>query len=242
MEQNNPLTLLKKDYAKFARTHKKTYVFNSFGMSLDGKIATYTGDSKYISNPISRELVHQFRDYADAILVGINTILIDHPKLTTRLKNKQGKDAIRVILDSNLRIDLKEPILTLNSKAPTIVVTSIGVNPKKVMALKKLKVMVLEVKKINKQLDLNDMLSQLYKLGIKKLMVEGGSTVHFSFYKNKLTNYSFITVSPLIIGGEAAKTAVGGIGFPTLKDSLKLSELKVYNYGSDLVIATKPQY
>jgi diaminohydroxyphosphoribosylaminopyrimidine deaminase/5-amino-6-(5-phosphoribosylamino)uracil reductase len=242
MEIEQPLSLLKKDYLNFKRKHKKLYIFNSFGMSLDGKIATYTGDSKYISNPTSRELVHELRDFADAILVGINTIMIDHPTLTTRLKNKLGKDSHRVILDSKLSIDLNEPILTLKSLAKTIVVTLKGVNPKKQEALRRLKVTVLEVKANNNQIDLNDLSNKLFKLGIKKLMVEGGSTVHFSFYKDHLVNYSFITISPLIIGGENAKTAVGGKGFATLKEAVKLKPFKVYNYSSDLVILTKPQY
>lgn len=243
MEKTNPLTLLKKDYQNFIRKHKKTYVFNSFGMSLDGKIATYTGDSKYISNNLSRQLVHQLRDYADGILVGINTILIDHPLLTTRLKNGKGKDANRIILDSKLRIDLKEKILNLDSPALTIIATSKDANPKKKQALMKLKkVRVIEVKLKDSQIDLDDLMIKLYKLGIKKLLVEGGSSVHFSFYKKRLTNFSFITISPLIIGGESAKTAVSGKGFATLKEAVKLSEFKVYNYGSDLVIITKPQY
>ncbi len=242
MNKQNPLLKLKNDYLNFSRKHKKLYIFNSFGMSLDGKIATYTGDSKYISNSISRQMVHSLRDYADGILVGINTIEIDHPLLTTRLDNKKGKDANRVILDSKLRIDLKEPILKLDSKAKTYIVTLKGNSKAKINALTKLGAIVVEVKAKNKQIDLNDMANKLYKLGFKRLLVEGGSTVHFSFYQEKLVQYSFVTISPLIIGGASAKTAVGGQGFAKLKDAIKLSSFQVYNYGSDIVLASKPQY
>jgi diaminohydroxyphosphoribosylaminopyrimidine deaminase/5-amino-6-(5-phosphoribosylamino)uracil reductase len=242
MNTKKILLNLQKDYLTFSRRHKKLYIFNSFGMSLDGKIATYTGDSKYISNTISRQMVHSLRDYADGILVGINTIEIDHPLLTTRLDSKKGKDANRVILDNALRINLKEPILSLDSKAKTYIITLKGNSKAKIKALTKLGAIVVEVKAKNKQIDLNDMASKLYKLGFKKLLVEGGSTVHFSFYQEKLTQYSFVTISPLIIGGASAKTAVGGVGFAKLKDAIKLNAFQVYNYGSDIVLTSKPQY
>ena len=242
MNTKNILLNLQKDYLSFSRKYKKLYIFNSFGMSLDGKIATYTGDSKYISNTISRQMVHSLRDYADGILVGINTIEIDHPMLTTRLDNKKGNDANRVILDSTLRISLDEPILTIDSTAKTYIVTLSGNSKAKIKALTKLGVVIVEVKAKNKQIDLNDMATKLYKLGFKKLLVEGGSTVHFSFYQEKLVQYSFVTISPLIIGGASAKTAVGGIGFAKLKDAIKLNAFQVYNYGSDIVLTSKPQY
>jgi len=242
MKKQNILLNLKKDFLAFSRKHKKLYIFNSFGMSLDGKIATYTGDSKYISNSISRQMVHSLRDYADGILVGINTIEIDHPLLTTRLDNKKGKDANRVILDNALRISLDEPILKLDSPARTYIITLRGNSKSKIKALTKLGAVVVEVKAKDKQIDLNDMAIKLYQLGFKKLLVEGGSTVHFSFYQEKLTQYSFVTISPLIIGGASAKTAVGGQGFAKLKDAIKLNAFQVYNYGSDIVLTSKPQY
>ena len=162
--------------------------------------------------------------------------------LTTRLDNKKGNDANRVILDSTLRINLEEPILKLDSPAKTYIVTLSGNSKAKIKALTKLGVVIVEVKAKNKQIDLNDMAIKLYKLGFKKLLVEGGSTVHFSFYQEKLVQYSFVTISPLIIGGASAKTAVGGIGFAKLKDAIKLNAFQVYNYGSDIVLTSKPQY
>jgi diaminohydroxyphosphoribosylaminopyrimidine deaminase/5-amino-6-(5-phosphoribosylamino)uracil reductase len=242
MNKPNPLKTLKKDYLSFSKKYKKLYIFNSFGMSLDGKIATYTGDSKYISNNLSRQMVHELRDYADGILVGINTIKIDHPSLTTRLSDRVGKDAHRVILDSKLSIDIDEPILKLASKAKTYIITLAGNSKGKIKQLTKLGTIIVQVKAKNKQIDLNDMAKKLYKMGFKKLLVEGGSSVHFSFYQEKLVQYSFVTISPLIIGGATAKTAVGGTGFAKLKDAIKLNTFQVYNYGSDIVLSSKPQY
>ena len=217
------------------------YIRLSFGMSLDGKIATYTGDSKYISGPESRQFVHRLRHNSDAILVGINTILTDHPSLTTRLSNQVGKDAHRIILDSSCRIDLFEPILMQTSNASTIVVTKKNSDPQKINSLRQQGILVLEIECASAMLPLTEVLQSLYLMGIRSILVEGGSTVHFSFIRDQLFQELYATLSPLIIGGDTAKGAVGGQGFQSLKDAIKLHIKSIKHIGKDYIIHAIPE-
>lgn len=217
-------------------TQKIPYITLSFGMSLDGKIATVTGDSKYISGPVSRAFVHQLRHQHDGILVGINTIMIDHPSLTTRLHNQPANDAHRIILDTNCRIDLGEPILHLTSKAKTILVCKASANPDKQNELRKKGVIVVAIQTAASSLPLDVVLPCLFQMGIRSILVEGGSTIHFSFLKSGYVHQLYATLSPIIIGGDLAKSAVGGAGFETLKESTKLDILSIKKYGQDYVI------
>jgi len=217
------------------------FVTLSFGMSLDGKIATRTGDSKYISGPQSRLFVHQIRHRSEAILVGINTVLIDHPHLTTRLGDKRGRDAHRVILDSTLKIAPNEPIITQQSLASTLIVTRSDSDALKKQALINQGVTIIEITNPATPLDLHEMLIKLKIWGIDSLMVEGGSTIHYSFIEKKLFNRLFATISPIIIGGETAKSAVGGKGFATLAESTKLHFVGWHKAGQDYILEATPQ-
>jgi diaminohydroxyphosphoribosylaminopyrimidine deaminase/5-amino-6-(5-phosphoribosylamino)uracil reductase len=212
------------------------YITLSFGMSLDGKIATVTGDSKYISSLESRAFVHQLRSQHDAILVGINTVLIDHPQLTTRLEGVQGKNPIKVILDSSLKISLDEPLLVNTSPHDVIIVTSRQADPNKKQTLEAMGVRIIELNQDRSPLDLNQAMKLLKQWGIQSVLVEGGSTVHFSFIERRLFNRLFVSISPIIIGGETAKTAVGGNGFETLSQAVKLSIVRQFQLGVDLMI------
>lgn len=214
---------------------KRPYVVQSFAMSLDGKIATYTGDSKYISGDESRELVHHLRNLCDAILVGINTVRIDHPKLTTRLSNQQGKDAHRVILDSRGTIDINEPLIHQSSPAKTII-CYLSMDGDKQNYLSSLGVILIQCREKKGHIDLVDALQQLHQWGIRSLLVEGGSDVHFSFLEAHLVDYMVITMAPIIIGGKTAKPAVGGQGFATLNEAVHLSHLENFMCGKDLIV------
>lgn len=217
------------------RNQQLPYIIQSFAMSLDGKIATYTGDSKYISGAASQQLVHQLRNLSDGILVGINTVQIDHPKLTTRLTHQLGKDAHRIILDTHGKIAIDEPLILQKSSAKTIVCFA-EMDENKHNELLNRGVVLLKCQTTNGHIDVIDACSKLYSLGIKTLLVEGGSDIHFSFLEAALIDYTVITVAPLLIGGKNAKTAVGGQGFPILKDAVKLTSMDTFMCGSDLII------
>lgn len=214
----------------------------SFAMSLDGKIATRTGDSKYISGSESLAFVHGLRNQHDGILVGIQTVLIDDPTLTTRFIKTDKKDAERIILDSTLKIPLFAKILHLDSSANTHIFTLASSSKEKIKALKNLSIKVYTAKEKDGRLDLHDVLKQLKRANIHSVLVEGGSTVHASFITENLFDEIYATIAPIIIGGTEAKTPVGGKGFSTLIESRKLQFLKTIPAGNDLIIHAKNIY
>ena len=211
------------------------FITLSFGMSLDGKIATVTGDSKYISGSESRIFIHQLRNKHQAILVGINTVKIDHPSLTTRLDQDISRNPDKIILDSNLQIDEEEPLLHQNNQSRTIIVTRKDANQAKKNRLKKLKVIIIEIENEVVPMDLKEVLTKLKSIGVESVLVEGGGTIHFSFIKGHYFNRLYATISPIIIGGENAKTAVSGEGFMTLQEAVKLNFDRVFPLGQDYI-------
>lgn len=214
----------------------------SFAMSLDGKIATKTGDSKYISGSESLAFVHGLRNQHDGILVGIQTVLIDDPSLTTRFGEQDKKDAERIILDSSLRIPLFAKILHLDSLANTHIFTLASSSKEKIQALENLNIKIYTAKEKDGRLDLHDVLQQLKKANIHSVLVEGGSTVHASFITENVFDEIYATIAPIIIGGQEAKTPVGGEGFLTLSTSRKLQFVKTIPRGDDIIIHAKNIY
>lgn len=229
-----------KRYMQTLQRNQRPWITLSYGMSMDGKIATYTGDSKYITGPEGRQVVHTLRHQHHGILVGIQTVKTDHPLLTTRLDEQVGQDAQRIILDSTLAIDLSEKILTLDSKAKTYVVAKLGVDQHKINQLEKLGVQVLLDPTANKRIDLHWLMSALKQNGIDSILVEGGGTVHFSFIELGLVDMIVAQVSPLIIGGRDAKTPVEGQGFATLMQSKSFAFQRYWQVGSDIIIIACP--
>jgi diaminohydroxyphosphoribosylaminopyrimidine deaminase/5-amino-6-(5-phosphoribosylamino)uracil reductase len=221
------------------RTMKRPFVTLSFGMSLDGKIATYTGDSKYISGEASRIAVHQQRNRHMAILVGIRTVLVDHPLLNARLI-EGARHPIRIVLDSKLRIPETEPMLQGDHAKRTIVFTTAAADQAKIARLKETGATVIQTDSSD-QVDLHAVLDELYRRGIDSVLVEGGGTVHFAFLEAGLADFVQAYVSPILIGGETAKSAVSGQGFATLKDSVKLNFTRIRRIGADLLLEAIPQ-
>jgi riboflavin-specific deaminase-like protein len=220
--------------AWFSR-HQRPWITLSFGMSLDGKIATFTGDSKYITGPEGRQLVHQLRHSHDAILVGIQTVLADDPILTTRLEGMEGNNPIRIILDSHLKIPL-EAVLVNQHPERTIVVTKREVNQDKLNTLKAHGVQIIIDQTLDTHINLPELMNQLLERHITSILVEGGGTIHFSFIKNQLFNHMYTQISPMIIGGKDATTPVEGEGFDTLKNATRVAYLKQWTLGSDIII------
>ena len=212
--------------------HVKTglpWIRTKVAMSLDGKIATRTGDSKWITCEKSRQYGHKIRNIVNAILIGKNTLLKDNPSLTTRLPNKKGKDPIRVILASDLNVPLDCKVIMQESSAPTIF---IGVkdksfnNARKRLEEKGAKVYLVEGK--NGKVDIKSMLKLLGELEIQDLLVEGGAMVHGSFWDEDMVDEAFFFIAPLVIGGKNAPTAILGDGIKYIKNSrqLKIKEIK----------------
>jgi diaminohydroxyphosphoribosylaminopyrimidine deaminase/5-amino-6-(5-phosphoribosylamino)uracil reductase len=217
-------------------TEKKPFVILKTAMSLDGKIATKTGESKWITNAISREYVHELRNKVSGIMVGVNTVIMDDPLLTTRLKHG-GRDATRIIVDSSLRIPLTAKILSVDSPTKTIIATTEKADLDKISSLKEFKgVEVIITPLKNGKVDLNYLFNFVGNNGIDSVLVEGGATLNFSVLEEKLVDKIITFIAPKLIGGEHSKTPIGGEGFGKLSDAVLLHNMNIKTYGEDIMI------
>lgn len=212
---------------------KKPYVVLKTAMSLDGKIATKNGESKWISSEKSRLQVHKLRNKFSAIMVGVNTVIKDNPELTCRIKN--GNDPIRIILDSTLRIPINSKVLQ-NKDNKTIIATTkrANINSMQELLKKNIKVIIIEEKK--GQVDLNPLIKKLGELGIDSILLEGGSTLNYSALEENIVDKVMIYIAPKIIGGESSKTPVGGRGIDKLKDAFKLKNIAINILDEDILV------
>ncbi|MGV2942065.1 bifunctional diaminohydroxyphosphoribosylaminopyrimidine deaminase/5-amino-6-(5-phosphoribosylamino)uracil reductase RibD [Mesobacillus sp. LC4] len=213
------------------------YVTLKSATSLDGKIATVKGESKWITGEEARKDVHHFRHAHDAILVGVNTVIKDNPSLTTRL-DSGGKNPIRVILDSTLRTPLESRIVN-DQAADTIIVTGADVEPERVRQFSErgIEIIKLETTKFG----IVDMLKKLGERSITSVYVEGGAEVHGSFLKEKAFQQVVTYIAPKLLGGKNAPAAYGGEGIARLEDTIPLRIIEVKQIGQDIRIIAEPE-
>lgn len=226
---------INKNFFHFIRT-KQPFVTLKAALSLDGKIAASSGDSKWITSEQARRDVHQLRHQHDAILVGIHTVLTDDPQLTTRLP-RGGRNPIRVILDSQLRIPLDARVVTDNL-AKTIIFTVKNNDPAKIAALQEKGVEVISL--ATNTIAITDVLEQLGRKNITSLLVEGGGEVHASFLTEEKFQELIFYVAPLLIGGKQSVPVIGGTGACLISEAPRLSFQSVEQIGPDLKITAKP--
>jgi diaminohydroxyphosphoribosylaminopyrimidine deaminase / 5-amino-6-(5-phosphoribosylamino)uracil reductase len=212
------------------------YVTLKSATSLDGKIATVTGESQWITGEEARKDVHQFRHTHDAILVGVNTVIKDKPSLTTRLE-AGGENPVRVVLDSTLRTPLDSRIAN-DRAADTIIVTGARVNPDKIKQFTELGIEVIKLE--TEKIGIHDMLKKLADRGITSVYVEGGAEVHGSFLKEKAFQQVITYIAPKLIGGKNAPAAYGGAGIARLEDTVPLEIKDVKQIGQDIRIIAEP--
>lgn len=217
----------------------RPFVISKFAMTLDGKIATYSGHSQWITGEEARANVHELRDEVDAILVGVGTVLKDNPALTTRLKKRTGKNPIRIVLDRELRTPLDAQIVQTDT-AKTIIVTVEG-QQHNASAFENLGVELLYVPVIDRKLDLNTMLDELYKRGITDLLVEGGGEVNASFLRHGLIQKFLVYVAPKVLGGRNSITPFTGDDIETIDAAMLLQFAEVDKVGEDLRITAYPK-
>ena len=206
-------------------------VILSAAMTLDGKIATKTGDSK-LSSKQDKVRIHKLRSKVDAILVGSNTVKRDDPLLTVR--HTKGKNPLRIILDSKANIDQKSQIIKTCKKIPTIIAVSKKASKKNIDKLKKYPLEIIITG--NKLVNIKNLLRILSKKKIKTLLVEGGGTVNWEFIKQDLVDEIIITITPYIIGGKNSITLVDGEGFSIIKKATKLKLKKICKSGNEIVL------
>lgn len=214
----------------------KPFVILKAAASLDGKIATSTGESRWITGEKSRNFVHRLRNQVDAIMVGIGTIVKDDPRLTTRIKGNMGKDPIRIVVDTRLNILPEAKVFNPDSKAKTIIVTGKSVPRKKIARIEEAGGIVLPVEKVKGRVDLIKTIRLLGKMEITSIMIEGGSKINDSVLKSGIVDKFYLFLAPKIIGGSEAAGIVGGEGLKRLSDAVRLKDLSVRKLGSDLLI------
>jgi diaminohydroxyphosphoribosylaminopyrimidine deaminase/5-amino-6-(5-phosphoribosylamino)uracil reductase len=215
---------------------KTPYVTLKTAVTLDGKTATSTGSSKWITGTEAREDVHRYRHSHDAILVGVNTVIEDNPSLTTRLSGG-GLNPIRIVLDHQLRTPLHSKIIN-DGEAETWIVTSIYANKalKEQLLSKGIRVIEMDQERIS----IKSLLVKLGELSITSLLVEGGSVVNGSFLKEKAYNQVVTYIAPKLVGGREAPGFIGGEGILQMNDAHPLTFKSIEKLGNDLKIIAVP--
>lgn len=214
--------------------HKKPFVVLKAAMTLDGKIATATGQSKWITNETSRAYGYKLRDIYDGIMVGINTVIEDNPMLTARVDG--GKNPIRIVVDSSLRIDINANVVQ-DKSAKTIIATTDKADKDKILKLQAQDVDVIVVDKDeNDKVDIEKLLDILGQQNICSILVEGGATLSGSFVAKKLVDKVYFFIAPKIVGGKEAKTPVAGTGILNLQEALALKDIQIEKLEEDILI------
>ncbi|WMI80858.1 bifunctional diaminohydroxyphosphoribosylaminopyrimidine deaminase/5-amino-6-(5-phosphoribosylamino)uracil reductase RibD [Anaerotignum sp. MB30-C6] len=214
-------------------TTKMPYVALKYAMTADGKIATTTGASRWISNETSRHYAHSLRHQYSSILVGIGTVLQDDPLLNCRLEH--ATQPLRVICDSNLRIPLESKICKTGKTHSTVIAYAQGSHEKK-KALEALGLTLWQLPKENGQVSLPNLIKKLGENGIDSVLAEGGGTIHYSLLEGNLAQKLYVYLAPKIFGGQDAKTPVGGKGILEPKDAFTLKLLNSQELNGDILI------
>ncbi|MBT6047878.1 MAG: bifunctional diaminohydroxyphosphoribosylaminopyrimidine deaminase/5-amino-6-(5-phosphoribosylamino)uracil reductase RibD [Candidatus Scalindua sp.] len=222
---------LNESYFKFIKTGMP-YITVKYAQTLDGRIATKSGDSQWISSEASRKYVHRLRSVNDGIMVGAGTVAADNPQLTVR--HVKGKNPIRIIVDSKLRISIKSSVLTDANTHLTLIAVTSGASDVKISSVKKRGAEVLVVKKIrNDRVNLKDLLIKLGKREIISVLVEGGSEIITSLLKANLVDKMIIPIAPKIIG--KGLDAIGDLNINKINNAVRFSSFKTMKKGDDII-------
>lgn len=212
------------------------FVTAKFAMSLDGRIATHSGESKWITSEEAREQVHRLRHAHDAILVGANTVVRDDPNLTTRLPGGNGRSPLRVVVDSRLRVPVDARIFQQESGS-VLLATSDRARGDRLREFEQQGVPVAVLPTSQGRVGLTDLLQHLGKRDCISMLIEGGSSMHGSAFDQGLVDKVVAFIAPRIIGGIEAPGAVGGHGVDRLADAHALRDVEVRQLGPDLMVS-----
>ena len=204
-------------------------------MTLDGKIATVSNASRWISCERSRAHVHEIRQRVSAIMVGVDTVIYDDPTLNTRRRSRKNKNCIKVIADTSGRIPLDSKVLTHDPQL-TLIATTSKADPGKLKNIERMGAQILVCPEKDHKVDLCFLIKALAAMEIDSILVEGGSTLAFSLLQEKLVNKVVTFISPKIIGGTKAPTPVGGKGIRKMDDAILLKEWNIRKSGVDFLI------
>ncbi len=213
----------------------RPFITLKFAQTIDGRIASSTGDSKWISSEASRKFAHRLRSCHDAVLVGIGTVLQDDPDLRVRLA--RGRNPFRVVVDASLRMDVSSRVLANQESAKTIVVTAPGSDTVKRERIQAKGIEVVEVEKDNGQIDLKALMDGLGTRGISSVLVEGGASLITSFLRIGLADRLYIVTAPRILG--RGIESVGDLGISKIEHSLSLEVDSLTRKDGDIIVSAR---
>jgi diaminohydroxyphosphoribosylaminopyrimidine deaminase / 5-amino-6-(5-phosphoribosylamino)uracil reductase len=227
---------LNEGWLKFISTGRP-FVIAKSALTLDGWSATSRGHSKWITNEHSRNFVHRLRDKVDGVMVGVNTIIADDPSLTARLKNGKGRDPIRIIVDTHLRMPHNAQILNLDSGSRTIIVAGDKAPRARLRTFEKDGVSIMTCPTKNNRIDLTALMDALGKISIVTLLVEGGSELMGSLMRDRLIDKFYFFMAPKVFGGDDGIPMAKGNGPERMDGALGLSSVEVKRFGDDTLIS-----
>jgi diaminohydroxyphosphoribosylaminopyrimidine deaminase/5-amino-6-(5-phosphoribosylamino)uracil reductase len=231
----NQAARLNEAFLKYVNS-KTPFVTIKCAATLDGRIATRTGDSRWVTGEKARRHVHRLRHAVDAILVGIGTIHADNPSLTTRLDSNKGVDPIRIVLDTHLSISPDAKILKLNSNSDTILVTGNTVSEAQKKKVAKNRVRFLAQPLKNGQIDMKALMVQLGSMDITSLLIEGGSQVIASAFGSGIVDKALFFYAPKILGGDDGIPICRGPGPRLMKDCIRVTNIRIRRFDDDVMI------
>jgi diaminohydroxyphosphoribosylaminopyrimidine deaminase/5-amino-6-(5-phosphoribosylamino)uracil reductase len=229
---------LNEKYLHFMRTGRP-FVHLKLAVSLDGKIATRTGDSRWIAGEQARARAHQFRQESDAIMVGAGTVTLDDPLLTDRSGAPRRRALVRIVLDERLQTTVDSQLARTAHDAPVLMFRGGNADTSKVRALETQGIEVISADSSGR--DILAVLNELGRRSVQSVLVEGGGGVAGAFMDAGLVDKLTFFIAPLVIGGREAPSAVGGIGPAKMADALRLKDVEINQRGVDIEITGYPK-
>jgi diaminohydroxyphosphoribosylaminopyrimidine deaminase/5-amino-6-(5-phosphoribosylamino)uracil reductase len=214
----------------------RPFVILKCAATLDGRIATRTGDSRWISGEASRDFVHRLRHAVDAVMVGVGTVKADNPRLTTRLTDRPGADPLRIILDTHLSVPREAVVLQSASEAETWLVTGPSVKSSDRQDLERPGVRLVAVPLREGRIDLDVVMDELGRAGVTSLLVEGGAGVLASALKAGIADKLYFFYAPKILGGDDGVPICRGPGPDRMADCLKIKDVRIHRFDDDVMI------
>ncbi len=226
---------LNEAYIKYI-TRRTPFVTVKAAVSLDGRMATRTRESQWISSAAAREYAHFLRGECDSLMVGINTVLRDDPQLTIRRPRGNDKPLTRVVVDSSLRFPPRARLISTQARGKVIVFTRDDASRRKAKILEKKGITVVRVPGKAGRLDLGAVLAWLGSNEISSVLIEGGSTLTSTVLEERLADKVLLTIAPKLIGGRGAPAFVAGRGTARLSEAMALKSVRSFALGPDIIV------
>jgi diaminohydroxyphosphoribosylaminopyrimidine deaminase / 5-amino-6-(5-phosphoribosylamino)uracil reductase len=223
-------------------TEGRPFVIAKTAMTLDGWTATSSGHSRWVTNERSRDWVHRLRNQVDGILVGVGTVMADDPLLTTRLRKGRGRDPVRIIVDTNLRVPMNARVLGHGKGSKTLIAVSEEVAGRRLKRLERKDVSFLVCPEKEGRIDLRALMDMLGKRSITSVLLEGGATLMGAMIREKLVDKFCIFKAPKILGASDGRPMALGQGPSRMDQSILLKDVQVRRFGDDILVMGYPDY